>query len=133
MHELRNPFLKFLGVTIDCWRENEVALRLKIEPDFVNRTGRVHGGVLCSLLDAGLGYAGLFTPPGATALHSVTLSLTTNFLDSGAGKNLIVKGKITRMGKRIYFSEAHAWVDESLLVATAMGAFKYVSSGRECR
>ena len=126
MSDLGNPFLASLGVTLRSWREQDVELRLTIKPDFNNRSGRVHGGILCTLLDAALGYAGLFTPPGSPAAHSVTLSLSTNFLDSGAGTALVARGRLTRRGKGIYFAEAQAWLDGTLLVATAIGSFKYI-------
>jgi uncharacterized protein (TIGR00369 family) len=127
MPELDNPFLASLGVKVRSWQEQGIELELRIKPEFSNRSGRVHGGILCTLLDAALGYAGLFTPAGAPAAHSVTLSLSTNFLDSGAGTVLHANGRMARRGRSIYFSQAEAWLDGTLLVASAIGSFKYIS------
>jgi acyl-coenzyme A thioesterase PaaI-like protein len=77
------------------------------------------------MLDAVAGYAGLYAPPGAAARHGVTLSLTTNFLSNGVGAMLRARGTVERSGRSIYFSRAEAWLDDALLVATAVGTFRY--------
>jgi uncharacterized protein (TIGR00369 family) len=123
---LHNPFLEKLGIVVTDWREEYVELRLPLDPSLLNRSGKVHGGVICTMLDAAMGYAGLFTPPAAPPLHSVTLSLTSNFLSTGPGTSLISKGSIEKKGRGIYFSRAEVWIDDTLLAATGVGTFKYM-------
>ncbi|NYT84883.1 PaaI family thioesterase [Pollutimonas harenae] len=123
---IKNPFLEWMGMTLTKWSPGYAEMHLPISERLGNRTGRVHGGVICTLLDSVSGYSGLYTPPGEPELRSLTLSLTTNFLDSHDGKCLIGKGYVERRGRSVFFTRAEVWVDDSFLVATAVGTFKYI-------
>lgn len=123
-----NPFLEWLGVMVTEWSPEYVEMRLPITSNLSNGTDRVQGGVHCTLLDAVAGYSGLYTPSSALPLQSVTLSLTTNFIDSGDGDVLVAKGYLERRGRSIYFARGEVWLDGSLLVAAAVGTFKYSSA-----
>ena len=121
-----NPFLDWLGVQLVTWREDYAEMHLPLVPTVANRTGRVHGGVLCTLLDSVAGYSGCFQPAGATPKQCVTLSLTTQFLDSGAGERLIATGRTEKVGRTVFFARSEVWLDDRLLLASASGTFKYV-------
>jgi uncharacterized protein (TIGR00369 family) len=121
---LDNPLLEFLGVRLAVWREGYVEMQLPLQPHLLNRSGVVHGGMIATLLDVACGYAGLYAAPGEAKRHGVTLSLTTNFLGNGVGSLLTAKGTVEKQGGSVYFSRAEAWLDDSLLVATAVGTFK---------
>lgn len=124
-HSLDNPFLEWMGITLAEWSSGYAEMHLPTARNLTNRTGRVHGGVICSLLDSVSGYAGLYAEPGEPALRSLTLSLTTNFLASGEGEMLIAKGYVERKGRSVFFTRAEAWMDDKLLLATAVGTFRY--------
>jgi uncharacterized protein (TIGR00369 family) len=126
MHALDNPFLEWMGVRLTAWSQDHAEMRLDIAPRLGNRSGRVQGGVMCTLLDAVAGYAGLHAPEGEPAKQSVSLSLTTNFLATGEGRVLVAKGAIDRKGRGIYFARSEVWLDDALLLATAIGTFKYL-------
>lgn len=123
---LDNPFLEWLGVTLQEWSPGYAEMRLLSTKKLANRTRRPHGGVLCTLLDSVAGYSGAYSPPGAPPVRAVTLSLTTQFLDASEGEALIAKGYIVRQGRSVFFARAEVWLDESTLLATAVGTFKYV-------
>jgi uncharacterized protein (TIGR00369 family) len=125
-YPLDNPALESLGVRITGWSEGRVTLELPLLPTMLNRSGVVHGGTICALLDAATGYAGLYAPADATPRHAVTLSLTTNFLANGTGRILTATGEVERSGKSIFFSRAEAWLDGGLLVATGVATMKYI-------
>lgn len=127
--DLQNPFLENLGARLLAWREGYAEMSLPLTPTLQNRAGVVQGGVICTLLDAAAGYAGLFMPPGEPVAHGLTLSLTTNFIENGKGARLTGKGYIERRGGAIYFARAEAWLDDTLLLATAIGTYRYVRSG----
>ncbi|MBU3593431.1 PaaI family thioesterase [Polynucleobacter sp. 71A-WALBACH] len=126
MHAIDNPFLESLGVTLTEWGPDYAEMRLEVSSNLQNRIGRIQGGVMCTLLDAVLGYAGLYVPPGEPPLKNVTLSITTNFLNSAEGSILVAKGFIERKGRGIYFARGEVWLDSSTLLATGVGTFKYV-------
>ena len=121
-----NPFLEKLGVELTVWSPGYAEMRLDTSAELGNRTGRIHGGVICTLLDAACGYCGLYSSPGEPILRSLTLSLTTNFISSGDGATLVAKGYIVRKGRSVFFARAEVWLDDSELLATAVGTFKYV-------
>jgi uncharacterized protein (TIGR00369 family) len=123
---LDNPALESLGLQITGWSEGRVELALPVAPNMLNRSGVVHGGTICALLDAATGYSGLYSPDKGIMLHAVTLSLTTNFLANGMGRMLTASGVVERRGKSIFFSRGEVWLDGTLLVATGMATMKYI-------
>ncbi len=125
---LDNPFLVSLGLRMTAWSPGAVAFELAMSPRLGNRSGRVQGGVICTLLDAAAGYAGLYTPPGEPEAHSVTLSLTSHFMSSGEGSLLRARGNVERRGRSVYFARAEVWLDGEQLLASGIGAFKYLRS-----
>lgn len=122
----QNPYLDWLGVQMAVWREDYAEMHLRLTASQMNRSNRVHGGVLCTLLDSVAGYSGCWRPEGEPRVHSVTLSLTTQFLDSGDGKWLIASGRPERLGRTVFFSRSEVWLDGERLLATASGTFKYI-------
>jgi uncharacterized protein (TIGR00369 family) len=122
---LDNPYLEWLGVTMVEWRDGYVHMTLPMEARLGNRSGRVHGGVICTLLDSVCGYCGQYSEPGEPQRRAVTLTLTTNFLDVAQGDTMIAKGYMERQGRSVYFSRGEVW-SQDRLVATATGSFKYV-------
>lgn len=125
-HELFNPFLESLGLRLCVWSDGLAEFRMPVSARVGNRSGRIQGGVICTLLDAAAGYAGLYRPPGEPLLHSVTLSLTTQFLDAGKGTELKAVGRLQRRGRDVYFAQSDVWLDDEKLLATALGTFKYL-------
>lgn len=123
---LDNPALESMGVRITAWSEDRVELALAVRPDMLNRSGVVHGGTLCALLDAATGYSGLYSSDTETKRHAVTLSLTTNFLSNGVGEMLTAVGIVEGRGKSIFFSRGEVWLDGDLLVATGVATMKYI-------
>src|SRR5215212_6187688 len=128
-HELNNPFLEELGVSLVSWKDGYAEMDLPLSRIMLNRSGMVQGGVICTLLDAVAGYAGLYMPPGEQCVHSLTLSLTSNFLTNGKGEVLTGKGYVDKKGGGVYFSRAEVWLDKEVLMATAIGTFRYVRAG----
>ena len=122
----RNPYLDWLGVQLTAWREDYAEMRLPIGDNIKNRSGRVHGGVLCTLLDSVGGYCGCYAPAGEPSIHSVTLSLTTQFLDNGDGQWLIASAWPEKRGKTVFFARSQVWLDGERLLASASGTFKYI-------
>lgn len=128
LYPLDNPALESMGVRITDWSEERVELALPVTGAMLNRSGVVHGGTLCALLDAATGYSGLYSPDGESKRHAVTLSLTTNFLTNGAGRMLTATGEVERRGKSIFFSRGEVWLDGELLVATGVATMKYLKA-----
>ncbi len=129
-HPLHNPFLQYLGLRLVRWEPGEAEFHLPMAPHLMNRIGQVQGGVLCSLLDVACGYAGLHAPAGEPERHAVTLSLTTSFLDAGHGKRLVARGRVQRAGRSVFFAESEVVLDDRLVLAKAIGSFKFIRNAR---
>lgn len=121
-----NPFLKYLGLRLVAWNDDSAEFHLPMRHDLTNRIGQVQGGVLCSLLDVAAGYSGIYSAPGEPSKNAVTLSLATNFVDTGPGSILIARGQVQRRGRSVFFSDAQVTMDGAFLLATAIGSFKYI-------
>lgn len=127
--QLNNPFLERLGVTLIAWNPTGVEMALSPGDAHGNRTGIVQGGVVATLMDAACGYAGLYSEPGAPLRHSTTISLTINFVaPARLGQTLRIVGRLIGQGRSIYFSCAEVHDASGVLVASAQGAFKRMSS-----
>jgi uncharacterized protein (TIGR00369 family) len=124
---LDNPFLEGLGVQLDVWRDGYAEFRMPIRPQLLNRQRILQGGAIATLMDAAAGYSGLYS--AGAPRHGFTLSLTVQYLDKGIGENIVSKGYLERAGKSVYFARAEAWVDGTVLIASAQGVFKYARGG----
>lgn len=123
--ELNNPFLEKLGVTLISWRDGFVELRLLPDEAHGNRTGIVQGGVIATLLDAGCGYAGLFSGSDAEQSHAITISLSINYVAAAKLlEPLVVTGEVVGQGRSVYFSRGEVRNQNRALIASAQGAFK---------
>lgn len=123
-----SAFQQLMGYRLVEWASDRAVVAYEVRTDHLNRTGRLHGGVIASLLDTAAGYAGCHCAVPGETRTTVTLSLTVNFLASAAQGSLRIEGRRTGGGKRIFFSQAGAVDDQGRLVATAVGAFRYVSA-----
>jgi len=75
---MTGPYWRFLGMTVVDGRNGEPAVRLEVRDEHMQVMGRVHGGVLASLLDSAVALA-VHAPmsPGSAA---ATLDLSVQYL-----------------------------------------------------
>jgi uncharacterized protein (TIGR00369 family) len=131
MTEPRQPerFADLVGYRLAQWRDDHAEIVLVLGPQHLNRTGRLHGGVLATLIDAACGYAGTFAVDGQPR-NALTLALTTQFLaPAHAGQHLTATGRRTGGGKRIFFAAAEVHDEAGRLIARGDGTFRYRGAG----
>jgi len=75
------PFQKFFGYRVVEARDGFAVMEIDLREEFGNRTGRVHGGVVMTLIDSVGGYCGCADDEGNLPRRCVTLGASTNFLD----------------------------------------------------
>lgn len=115
------PFVELIGPLYTRTDEQGVTLGLRAEDEHVNARGRVHGAVLCGLLDIGLG-RNVAAVAGA-ATQPVTVSLNVQMLGSaGPGEWLEVTASVPRVGRRIAFGQGTI-VSAGRPVATATAVY----------
>jgi fumarylpyruvate hydrolase len=115
------PFDKFMGTEYFPLDDNGVEVRLKLEPQHLNKRGVPHGGVITFLLDSALGGAVVRSIP--EDWWCATTSLTTQFIGGARGGTLVAQGRIVKRGSSVAFAEGEIRSDKGKLLATAKGTW----------
>ena len=121
--DIPNPYLELLGARLVALRQGYAEFALEINAQHLNKSGKLHGGAIASLLDVSCGYAGLIGENG-DIFDAITLSLTINYLRAVNKGQLRAVGEITGGGRNIYFAEASILTQDGELLARATGTFK---------
>ena len=129
-------FNKVLGLQIVSLRSGDVRGRFDMKPELVGHFtyGRLHGGVISSVLDAMAGLALMVAiaerHPADSALQVMhrfarmgTIDLRIDFLRPGLGKRFDATAQVTRLGGRIGSAQMALHNDAGELVATGAAAF----------
>ena len=127
--ERANPssFQEHMGYELLAWTPDHAVLGYRIQPEHMNRTGRLHGGVVATLLDTTMGYSGVHADGDAGPRSCVTLSLTVNFVGAVSEGRLTIEARRTGGGKTIFFAEGNVRDAAGNLIATATGSFRYIT------
>jgi uncharacterized protein (TIGR00369 family) len=106
----RSPFSAHIGAEMEELREGYARLSLVIGPQHMNPVGRMHGGVVTTMMDSALG-AALMALRGdeAKRLPHATIEMNSSFL-AGAreGDTVVVEGSVIRAGRSVAFGQAEA-------------------------
>lgn len=121
-----NPFLDFLGARLIKCEADHAEILLQTDANMLNLSGRIHGGLICTLLDTASCFSGMFVQDGMPYLRCATLSITTNFTESSGGGDLIAKGFVIKKARSVFFAKAEVCDQEGTLLATSIGTFKYL-------
>ena len=119
-----NPLLRYLGIELVDVGAGHASFEVEVGERHLNRQGRLQGGVAATLLDAACGYAGLSARAGEALGHAVTVSLAISYLRPAGTGRLRATGKVTKMGRSLYFASGELLTEAGERVATAQGAFK---------
>lgn len=122
-----SAFQKLIGWKVEVWEDGYAVITCRIRPDFMNRGGVLHGGLIATLLDAVAGHAAFGAPPTDPAVPrrgGVTLSFTINYLGTAHEGVLTVTGRRTGGGRSIVFARAEVTDADGNLIAEGSGTFK---------
>lgn len=136
LFDQRIAFNALLGVRVQALEPGDVRLRLDMRPDLVGHYlyGRLHGGVVSSVLDAVGGLALMVAiaerHPADSAQQVLqrfakmgTIDLRVDFLRPGLGRHFVGRGEVTRLGGRVGSTQMRLLNDEGTLIATAAAAY----------
>jgi uncharacterized protein (TIGR00369 family) len=136
LFEHKIAFNQVLGLKIESVRPGDVRGRIDMRPDLVGHHtyGRLHGGVISSVLDAMGGLALMVgiaeRHPHDNALQVMsrfakmgTIDLRVDYLRQGLGRHFIASAEVTRLGGRIGSTQMRLVNDAGTLVATAAAAY----------
>lgn len=117
---------RLLGYRLTTWRQDYAEVELELGPQHLNGHGIPHGGLIASLLDTACGYCGVYCAIPGNVRHSVTLSLTTQFVGQArGGGRLLAIGRKTGGGRSIYFATGEVLDADGKLIAQAAATFRY--------
>ena len=120
-------FGRHVGYRVTAWRRNYAELTMKIEPKHLNRSGRVHGGVMMTLIDAACGYAGSYEPKAPHPKLTSSLSITTNFLANTDRGTLRTIARRTGGGRSLFFARAEVLDGKGARLAEGVCTFRFRS------
>ncbi|CAG1008087.1 acyl-CoA thioesterase [Myxococcaceae bacterium] len=115
-------FHRTLGATISSEREG-VEIRAALDSRFESIPGRLHGGVVASLLDS----AGTWALVAKTGEVFTTVDLRVDYLRPTSPGNVVVSGTIVSCGMSVARASASLVDGEGRLCATATGTFVRVA------
>lgn len=132
----RIVFNQTLGLTVLSVRHGDVRGRFDMKHELIGHPahGRLHGGVIASVLDAMGGLAGMVAVGEHHAHESAeqvmqrfarygTIDLRVDFLRQGIGRQFTCTTEVTRLGGRIASTQMRLHNEQGVLIATGAAAY----------
>lgn len=113
-------FIHHVGLQLEPPANGRSRITLPIEPHHFNSTGVVHGGVLFTLADTGMG-AALYSKL-EKGFFSATVEIKISYFKPVTAGTVVCDTQVVNMGKRLATLESSLSVD-GVLVAKASGTF----------
>lgn len=124
-----SPFHRLIGWSVTEWGNGRAVITCDIRPDFMNRGGNLHGGLVATLIDAAAGYAALGGPgrldeAAARGPLGATLSLTVNYLGTARQGRLTVTAERSGGGRTIAFVRIAVTGPDGAMLAEGMCTYR---------
>jgi acyl-CoA thioesterase len=113
-------FIHHVGLQLEQPAAGRHRCTLPIEPHHFNSTGVVHGGVLFTLADTGMG--GALYSALEKGLFAATVEIKISYFKPVTAGTLVCESVVVNQGKRLASLESTLTVD-GVLVAKANGTF----------
>jgi uncharacterized protein (TIGR00369 family) len=127
---IEHSFRHLVGYDTVLWEEGRSEIRLVISAKHMNRQGKVHGGLYATILDAAMGHAVTWCPVPGHSRGSVTVSLTTQYLQGISSGTLIASATLEGVDGRVATARGEVRSSTGLLCALGQASFLY-SPGSE--
>lgn len=120
------PLHKFLGLKIETLTNDFVKIRVPFKKELVGdfRTNRWHGGIIATIMDS---VGGVIGATHFTTMEDkiATIDLRVDYLKGAEPIEVIVIGKIVRLGNRILVAKMKAYQNEDL-IAEGKGVYNFI-------
>ena len=104
----------------------EAVFRTAPTTEHLNPLGSVHGGLLCALMDSAMGVAVQTEVPAGVGYVSIEMKVSFLKPLPFDGREVEVRGRSLRVGRRVAFAEAHAYDSDGELVGHATSSMARV-------
>ena len=117
----RGPFLRWLGVRVLVFNENNVEIRAKWREDWVANPSlqQTHGGILAALID----FAADFTLVPRLGRMVPTIDMRVDYHRLAKPGDLTVKGRVVKLGRQFSVCEAEIRDAAGELIASGRGTY----------
>lgn len=109
------PISKLIGFEIGEGGDGRAVMTLQAGPQHANPMGTLHGGVLCDIGDAAMGYA--FASTLAEGETFTTIDLRISFLRPVWNALLRAEAKVVHRGRTVGYVECDVTDDKGKLIA----------------
>ncbi|NQX80812.1 MAG: hotdog fold thioesterase [Flavobacteriaceae bacterium] len=125
------PIHKFLGLKLLHIEKGFVRVSVPFRKEVVGdvRKNRWHGGIIATVMDSVGGIAGS-THSKSLKDKLSTIDLRIDYLKGAEAKEIIVEGKIVRLGNRILVTQMKAFQDDEL-IAEGKGVYNFIRIEKE--
>lgn len=120
MNELYHPFAELIGLKLIEQTEGKSVYSFLVTESLLNPNKVVHGGVLFSLADTGMG--GAIYPSLTDGEYAATIEIKISYFKPVTNGKVICKSRVINQGKRIVSLESELFVNR-VIVAKATGSF----------
>lgn len=121
------PAARLVGMVMKVIEPGRAVFEMKADSRHHNPLGTVHGGILCDLADAAMGWAFASTMPEGESF--TTIELKINFLRAVREATLTAEAKIVKGGKTIGYIECEVNDEQGRLVAKATSTCMKLNRG----
>lgn len=123
-----HPFADLIGLTIDGYTADTCTCSLAVAPQLLNPHHVLHGGVLYSMADTGMGAA--LYPSLADDELCATIEIKIAYFKPVSAGRLVCRTQVTHRGRRTAHLESEIRNDGTL-VAKATGSYAIFKPGRK--
>lgn len=129
-------FNEHLGFKIEQLYPKPVKIRFSMQPELIGHFlhGRLHGGVISSVLDVAgglavmMGIADYYKSESAAAVikrftHLATIDLRVDYLRPGIGEHFCAESTVLRLGRRVAVCQMQLLNNQDSLIATGNASY----------
>jgi uncharacterized protein (TIGR00369 family) len=116
-----NPFLAFLGVTLEEIKKGYVSFKLPIKPEYLQGAGIMQGGLIVAMADETIAHAIMTLVKPNEGL--TTINLKCDFLSPAKRGHLISEARVFKKGKTLAIGDCVVNDDEGNAVARVTATF----------
>ncbi len=109
------PVADLVGFQVTEAENGRAAVRFRAGPQHANPLGTLHGGILCDVADAAMGYA--FASTLAEDESFTTIELKINFLRPVWSAQLLAEAKVAHRGRTVGYVECDVTDERGRVIA----------------
>jgi|SRR5215204_1575976 len=119
-----SPFVGKLGLRLDDIGEDRAAVRLPWSEENTTYAEIVHGGAIAALIDATVMATAWGGAPLPEKMRGVTVSLSTEFVDTARAEDIVGRGVVIRRGRSLCSVDVTVVGEDERVVAKAIATYK---------